>query len=753
MDTDILCRSCSSLLPNAVCEDAPPRRWTTYPDFPEIKATASKGCALCPLYLEALGEMFDEQGRPPEGWDVARDEDDPWPVPNWNHVLTISNPPFPKRGARRKVESSVKPTPPRSDRGFWGLIQFNVWADAGHRLTGDIGDAAALHGGYPLRLPDKNSLSDVNTARILGWLDNCVDEHACCKTEKLPRLPTRIIDVGSLGGQSPRLLETNRRPAQYLALSHCWGALTASKENLRLLQSNFQDLLTEIPIKSLSKNFQDAIEVVRKLKFKYLWIDALCIIQDSKSDWENESARMNDVYECAHLTIVATTAVSSNEGFLQRPAHPVVTLPYRAVDDSTIEGRFFITRSMLGGFWPWDLVEKTAWNTRGWTFQERLLSRRLLHFTSSILFWECRGTDRSEINARERPLTSRPRWILSGPEDEQAVVDPLYSIDTAYHRWYIILRGFTGRKFTYTTDLLPAASGLATIFRELFAAEDDYIAGLWSGDFPQGLLWLVHDSITTRKAVLDYWAPSWSWASIAGPVSWPTRSVPRHQRDDFAVQLLENHLNVTPENPMGSVLGGYIRMRGRLRQLSCTTGTLRWGELLRFRYDLWSEGDTLVGNGQFDADRDDNAEEVWLLQMKFQEEGDCFFPYHPTALMLERLSGSLLRFVRLGCAVLENDQLDFFDAFLQVSTFICESRSRATYLLLSRNVLESIGIFNPVPSPFSNQLIHAHPSSSLFNHKLPDMNRSITFLSGTSSIRYHSQVRYEFMMGDLIFDF
>ncbi|KAL8671551.1 MAG: hypothetical protein Q9168_003958 [Polycauliona sp. 1 TL-2023] len=401
-------------------------------------------------------------------------------------------------------------------------------------LTEGTGDAAALHGKCPMRLPDKNSLSDSNTARIHGWLDNCMADHACCRTKKLPRLPTRIIDVGSLGDRGARLLETNRRPAQYLALSHCWGAPTASKTNLRLLQSNFQDLLTEIPTKSISKNFQDAIEVARKLKFRYLWIDALCIIQDSKHDWEIESARMNDVYESAHLTIVATSAVSSDEGFLKRPTQSVVTLPYRIKTDPSIEGRFYITRSIAGGDIPWNLVEKTAWNTRGWTS-------------------------------------------------------------------------------------------------------------------------------TTRKVVLDYWAPSWSWASIAGTVHWPTRSTSRHKRDDFAVQFLENHLKLAPESTMGSVLGGYIRLRGRLRRLSCTTRPLEWGDFMRFRYDLWGEGDTLVGNGQFDVDRDDTAEEVWLLQMKVQEAGDWAFPYHPTALMLERLSGSLLSFVRLGCAALDEEKLDFFD--------------------------------------------------------------------------------------------
>ncbi|KAL9629826.1 MAG: hypothetical protein Q9204_005055 [Flavoplaca sp. TL-2023a] len=488
---------------------------------------------------------------------------------------------------------------------------------------------------------------------------DAADQEYLLAPTKLPRLPTRVIDVGALGGRSPRLLETNRQPAHYIALSHCWGSQISSHTNLRLWQSNIQDLLSEIPLGSISKTFQDAIEVVRKLKFRYLWIDALCIIQDSKSDWEDESARMNDVYECSHLTLVATSAVSSNEGFVERPRLPIVTLPYRDDDDPTIEGRFSISRSIYGRH-PWDLVDETAWNTRGWTYQERLLSRRLLHFTSSVLFWECRSIDRSEVNARERKLHDRPRWILTHPGEDQPAVHQ-HDIYGKYDRWYLILYEFTARRFTYTSDLLPAISGLATIFQQSFAEEDDYIAGIWSHDFAQGLLWLVQDSSATSKAMLDYWAPSWSWASIMGKLYWPTRSVARHQRDDSTVDLVDNRLKLFHDNPMGTVLGGYIRIRGRLRQLSCVTRPVEWGAFSRFRYDLWCEGNTLVGNGQFDVDQDDSAEEIWLLQVKRQQDGDCFFPYHPTALMLERVPESWLKFVRLGCAVLDDEQLDFFD--------------------------------------------------------------------------------------------
>lgn len=252
---------------------------------------------------------------------------------------------------------------------------FEVWADTG-KLTilvavqaADIsGDAAALHGGIRSKLPDEDSLSNANRRLIFGWLDSCVAEHTSCCSEKLPRLPTRVIDVGSLNGlQKPRLVVTDRRPSRYSALSHCWGDQTDPEAalSLRLLECNIDELQIEIPMASLPRTFQEAIETLRKLEIRYLWIDALCIIQDSKADWEYESARMNDVYECSYLTIVATSAKSSTDGFLKRPERQVVNLPYRNDVDPTLAGKFQLTRPLVGRY-PWYSVDKTAWNTRGW---------------------------------------------------------------------------------------------------------------------------------------------------------------------------------------------------------------------------------------------------------------------------------------------------------------------------------------------------------------------------------------------------
>lgn len=123
---------------------------------------------------------------------------------------------------------------------------------------------------------------------------------------------------------------------------------------------------------TLPQNFQDAIITVRTLGLRYLWIDALCIIQDSAQDWEHEAAQMGTVYNSAYLTIAATSASSSSNGFLKRPAWPwpVVWMP-SAAGTTTYDPKSFAIRYQpeYSTYSRQDVIDASVWNTRGWTFQ------------------------------------------------------------------------------------------------------------------------------------------------------------------------------------------------------------------------------------------------------------------------------------------------------------------------------------------------------------------------------------------------
>lgn len=131
-------------------------------------------------------------------------------------------------------------------------------------------------------------------------------------------LPTRIIAVGAKD-ETPFLhISKASERASYVALSYCWGGPQKVTTTIATLQSRISGLNFE----SLPRTLQDAITVTRLLGFKYLWVDALCIVQDSTTDKIAEINSMGNVYKNATITIAAANASSVNEGFLEKENPP-----------------------------------------------------------------------------------------------------------------------------------------------------------------------------------------------------------------------------------------------------------------------------------------------------------------------------------------------------------------------------------------------------------------------------------------------
>lgn len=165
------------------------------------------------------------------------------------------------------------------------------------------------------------------------WLDTCFRTHLNCKS-KLPYrgLPTRVLDVESQYDKSKISLHISNketRGSPYVTLSHCWGKGPIT----RLWTSNLESMRDSLEIGVLLRAFQDAIKVTRRLKIRYLWIDSLCIVQDSISDWEAESAVMGQIYEHSLVNIAATSAVDSQKGFISQ-RHPFLVQPCVAMFSS-----------------------------------------------------------------------------------------------------------------------------------------------------------------------------------------------------------------------------------------------------------------------------------------------------------------------------------------------------------------------------------------------------------------------------------
>lgn len=172
----------------------------------------------------------------------------------------------------------------------------------------------------------------------------------------------------------------------YVALSHCWGTY-GRKEKQRICThaGNLEKRKAGFRVQDLPKTFQDAIEVTQQLGKQYLWIDSVCIVQslDGKEteDWERECKRMENVFSSAYCTLAASSAKCSQEGFLERPPSD------QPLQIETEEGdRLYVFKEVDTFF---EDIEKAPLNSRGWVLQERILSRRTIHFGAKQTYFEC----------------------------------------------------------------------------------------------------------------------------------------------------------------------------------------------------------------------------------------------------------------------------------------------------------------------------------------------------------------------------
>jgi hypothetical protein len=159
---------------------------------------------------------------------------------------------------------------------------------------------------------DTSSESCLEKAK--AWLHTCVNTHDSCVGSavpkgSLPELPKRILDMTALDSTGAiRLVEPQGTNALYLCLSHCWGTSYSPYLPLRTTISTIQCWKRRIEWDQLPLTFQDAIHFTRRLGQRYLWIDSLCIIQDDRDDWDDQSVRMADIYGNSYLTLAAALA-------------------------------------------------------------------------------------------------------------------------------------------------------------------------------------------------------------------------------------------------------------------------------------------------------------------------------------------------------------------------------------------------------------------------------------------------------------
>jgi hypothetical protein len=344
----------------------------------------------------------------------------------------------------------------------------------------------------------------------------------------IPPLPTRVIDIGNKE-IDPFLVHSNGRAALYCALSYCWG----SADVLKTTKTSISIHEKCIPMKNAPKTIHDAIEITRKLGFRYIWIDALCILQDDQADWLTESPKMVDIYSNATLTIAAVDSDCAEGGIFRNRRNSVITpVPLKYWEDgspSVGNGVDKATMHLL----PHDntVRDKGPLNTRAWALQEEILSPRLLFYGNGLLHWECCSISCTETDPGDKPIAyinssttssldyNRSREIrrVFFQENRETSAEELFSI------WEEVVASFTVRNLTYKRDKISAILGLAK--RMELMLRQKFVAGVWDGKFVlPSLAWEL--KIPGSKD--DNW-PSWSWASANSEVNYSFLSAKARQ--------------------------------------------------------------------------------------------------------------------------------------------------------------------------------------------------------------------------------
>jgi hypothetical protein len=379
------------------------------------------------------------------------------------------------------------------------------------------------------------------------WFQDCKRSHPQC-TQKPSRLPSRIILIQDIPTQPALKLvkSTPEMEASYVALSYRWSV----QSTLKLTSSNQLVLQQEIPWSAIPSTFHDTVAICRDLGFRYLWIDSLCILQDSSLDWELESSCMKDVYRNASLVIGASQPADTgtDAGFMgPRESHVIehvgnlITPQEKALVDI-----FIMPYQSHSGA---SMIEDPL-SYRGWTYQERLLARRFLLFTPGEMMWQCEKCEKCECTTLDRHIyanDSQHDYSLRGMLS--------HSKEEVYHAWtHKVISNYSKRELTYESDKLPALSGAAQFFHEKL--QDEYLAGLWKGNLLSGLRWETDSPTTKLQYPATYVAPSWSWASTNFGVHYPDGKFFK----EFA-EVVDVQCDTVGGLPFGRINGGYITLK------------------------------------------------------------------------------------------------------------------------------------------------------------------------------------------------
>ena len=549
---------------------------------------------------------------------------------------------------------------------------------------------------------------------MLQWLKKCSTSHPLCRQNRALResgsLPSstlflRLIDVKSSDGASIRVYDTVEQYSTYIALSHRWVSGPMPQWVTR--RDNFEERHGWFSLANLPASIVDAVRITRNLGMQYLWIDSLCIIQDSLEDWETQSSQMASIYNNAHLTLFASCGLDDAHGFLhcrETSAATPVRLSTGNFDRIEI---YFRKKSLSTSFSSaqrsvfFTNVDDSYLAERGWIMQERFLSRRIIHFGKDQMFWECNeGTfaeDGHVVSRRGQRECGQTEDPFSKLAYSNMLDDPSPLPESSFHsQWEHLVKAYSPLKLTNAEDKLPALSGLAVTFHSRWA-DNEYIAGMWKQGLQRYLPW----SITNRKPKeahrvfrareysdgssgghletdasfvhpsqlhprpATYRAPSFSWACVDGEIVF-------HNSLEFTADI--ESVTVSPQaahNPHGRLESACLIISGPLRQAwSCGPLQSDIGSVFNPAkagyvplYDTgWPFG-FMLPDSKGDVDEKGDLYCLKLGDKKYSRDNvvNCHVFLVLVAILQRDENSSISKFRRVGLGFTIYKSLEFFD--------------------------------------------------------------------------------------------
>ncbi|KAH8669147.1 heterokaryon incompatibility protein-domain-containing protein [Xylariales sp. PMI_506] len=528
------------------------------------KAAVEEGCHLCSLFCAKI----DGEGR-----DYLVDKQ--WSVPIWDILRAkLDGKPF-RVAISWECDFS-------EEEVYYRLALMNDCTDLGKKQEFSRVKIVGLHDTKDNDEAESLTMQNVRSGLWTGskarfdlaaqWIKTCREKHnTTCVAPQIPRLPpftpTRLVDVGATSGsEKPRLVVTAEQPdaIEYLTLSHCWGPAPIA---YKLTTDTMDEMVQAIDVSKLDQNFRDAFSVTRKLGYRYIWIDSLCIIQDSRGDWAKESAIMGKLFLHSQCTIAALCAESSKEGF------------FRVHNPRTLTScRLPVKLKLSAAPFRKPPADKRPLYSRAWVFQERLLSPRVLRFGNDQISWECQAAMADEYDPVQRPQAelkvyrdsdgAKDKLIreavaetfaaareLDDPGEVPGLAGPLKdsSHKLFFEAWQKLVRAYSDLNLTYPSDRFPAFAGITSVQQDRMALT--CFEGLWLENFIPSLLWYckpktglrlaeeINSIRPERKEFLEaiYTAKttvnSLSWASIEGEVEYSDWPLWDFAKDNFTTTL------------------------------------------------------------------------------------------------------------------------------------------------------------------------------------------------------------------------